>query len=84
MRTVNLEERKIDLEAALDLARQEPVLLVTPDGHEFLLGEADDFEKEVEALRNSQAFQRFLDERSRSTGRISLAEIEAESDRRQG
>ncbi|MBW8878313.1 MAG: hypothetical protein JF614_25395 [Acidobacteria bacterium] len=72
------------MEAALDLARQEPVLLVTPDGHEFLLGEADDFEKEVEALRNSQAFQRFLDERSRSTGRISLAEIEAESDRRQG
>ena len=84
MKTVNLEERKIDLEAAIDLARQEPLLLVTPDGHEFLLGEADDFEKEVEALRNSQAFQRFLDERSRSTGRISLAEIEAESDRRQG
>lgn len=44
--------------------------------------EADDFEKEVEALRNSQAFQRFLDERSRSTGRISLDEIEAESERR--
>lgn len=82
MRTVNLEERKIDLEAALDLARQEPLLLVTPDGHEFLLGEANDFEKEVEALRNSQAFQRFLDERSRSTGRISLDEIEAESERR--
>jgi hypothetical protein len=43
--------------------------------------EADDFEKEVEALRSSQAFQRFLDERSRSTGRISLDEVEAESER---
>jgi hypothetical protein len=83
MRTVNLEERKIDLEAAIDLARQEPLLLVTPDGYQFLLSEADDFEREVAALRNSLEFQRFLDERSRSTGRISLDEIEAEIDREQ-
>jgi len=43
----------------------------------------DDFEKEVEALRNSQDFQRFLDERSCSAGRIPLDEIEADG-RRQG
>jgi len=41
---------------------------------------ADDFEQEVEALRRSQAFQRFLDERSASPRRIPLEEIEAEID----
>lgn len=49
-----------------------------PDSHELLLSDTDDFEREVEALRNSVDFQRFLDERSRSVGRVSLDEVEAE------
>jgi PHD/YefM family antitoxin component YafN of YafNO toxin-antitoxin module len=81
MKTVNLEDGKIDLTAAIDLARQEPLLLVTPGGQEFVLTEADDFEREVERLRNSVDFQRFLEERSRSTScRISLDDLEAEVD----
>jgi hypothetical protein len=81
MKMVNLEEEKLDLTTAIDLARREPLLLVTSEGQEFLLTEADDFEKEVDALRNSVAFQRFLDERSRSPRRFSLEEIEAEIER---
>ena len=60
------------------MARREPLLLMTSDGKEFCIAEADDFEKEVEALRASKAFQRFLDERSASTRKIPLEEIEAE------
>ena len=41
---------------------------------------ADDFEQEVETLRQSRAFQRFLDERKASPRRFSLEEIEAEID----
>ena len=52
--------------------------LWTPDSHELLLSEADDFEKEVEALRSSVDFQQFLDERSRSVERASLDEVEAQ------
>jgi hypothetical protein len=78
MKTIDLEKEKLDLAAVIKIARREPVLLVTPDGKEFCIAEADDFEKEVEALRGSQAFQRFLDERSASTRRIPLEEIEAE------
>ncbi len=78
MRTIELEKEPLDLEAAIKLASQEPVLLVTPEGKEFCLAKADDFEREVETLRGSQAFQRFLDERSASTKRIPLEEIEAE------
>lgn len=81
MRTIDLEKEPLDLEAVIKLASQEPVLLVTPEGKEFCLAEADDFEREVETLRGSQAFQRFLDERSASTKRIPLEEIEAEIDK---
>lgn len=78
MKTVNLEEEKIDLAEAIDLARQEPLLLVTSTGQEFLLAEADDFEREAEILRNSVDFQQFLNDRSRAPHRIPLEEIEAE------
>ena len=78
MKTIDLEKEKLDLEALITMARREPVLLVTGDGKEFCIAEADDFEREVEALRGSRAFQRFLDERSASTRRIPLEEIEAE------
>ena len=76
MKTVNLENQKLDLEAVINLARHEAVLLLTADGKEFCIAEADDFEREVETLRNSQAFQMFLDERSACTQRIPLEEIE--------
>jgi len=78
MRTIELDKEPLDLEAVIKLASQEPVLLVTPEGKEFCLAEADDFEREVETLRGSQAFQRFLEKRSASTRRIPLEEIEAE------
>jgi PHD/YefM family antitoxin component YafN of YafNO toxin-antitoxin module len=58
MRTVNLAEEPLDLPALLNMAGQEPVLLLTPDGKEFVLIEADDFEREVESLR-AQHFSNF-------------------------
>ena len=77
MKAISMEEEGLDLPSVIALARQEPVLLVTADGKEFLIAEADDFDREVETLRASPAFQRFLDERSRSTRRIPLEEVEA-------
>jgi hypothetical protein len=76
MKTINLEKENLELKDVINLARNEPILLITPDGKEFCIAEADDFEKEVEALRGSQAFQKFLDARSSCTQRIPLEEIE--------
>ena len=81
MRTINLAEEKLALEEVIQLARKEPVLLLTSDGKEFLISEADDFEREVKTLRGSQAFQRFLDERSKDKRAIPLEEIEKEIER---
>ncbi|MCP4697739.1 MAG: hypothetical protein GY862_12940 [Gammaproteobacteria bacterium] len=47
---------------------------------EFVISKADDFETEVEALRNSKSFQKFLDERSQVDKTYSLEEIEEEID----
>jgi hypothetical protein len=81
MKTIDLGKEKLDLTDVIKIARQEPVLIVTPDGSEFCMAEADDFEKEVAALRNSQSFQQFLDKRSASTKTYALEDIEAEIDR---
>ena len=53
MKTIDLEKEKMDLAEVIKIARREPVLLVIQDGKEFCIAEADDFEKEVEALRGS-------------------------------
>jgi hypothetical protein len=55
--------------------------LLTADGQEFFMTPADTFEQEVESLRQSQSFQRFLDERSTRSGRIPLEKIEADIER---
>ncbi|MBC8550913.1 MAG: hypothetical protein H8D23_14810 [Candidatus Brocadiales bacterium] len=78
MKTINLEKEMLDLKEVIKLAQKESVLLLTSDGKEFFISEADDFEKEVERLRGSQAFQSFLDDRSMCKRRISLDEIEKE------
>ena len=78
MKTVYLEKEKLNLKEVINLARKEPILLLTSDGKEFLISEADDFEREVETLRGSTAFQRFLEERVECKHRIPLEEIEKE------
>lgn len=81
MRTINLAKEHPVLEEIIKLAQKEPVLLLTSDGQEFVISEADDFEQEVETLRRSRAFQRFLDERSLSKSTVPLEDIEKEIER---
>jgi PHD/YefM family antitoxin component YafN of YafNO toxin-antitoxin module len=80
VRTIDLSQETPDLTDLIALAQQEPVLLVTANGQEFLLAEADDFEQEAEQLRSSSVFQAFLEARSASQPRFSLEEIEREID----
>jgi hypothetical protein len=63
------------LSELLDLAERENVLLKTPEGREFILAEVDDFEAEVEAVRQNQELMEFLEERSREQKTHSLSEV---------
>jgi hypothetical protein len=81
MRTIDLTKTNIDLSTLFVVAQAEPVRLITQDGHEFVLLQIDEqvdeeFEAEVEALRNSPSFQAFLDERRKCQTMISIEEIE--------
>jgi PHD/YefM family antitoxin component YafN of YafNO toxin-antitoxin module len=77
MKVIDLEKERLDLPDLLRLARQEPVLLVTAGGEEFVVSEADDFEDEVEQLRTCASFQHFLEQRAAETDVLSLDELEA-------
>ncbi len=50
MKTIDLKTKALEVEELIDLAKRESVLLLAPDGKEFLISEADIFEKEVETL----------------------------------
>lgn len=77
MKTVELKECALSVRELIELARGENVLVKSPDGEEFVFAHVDDFEQEVETLRQSSAFLAFLDERSRDKTRIPLAEARA-------
>ncbi len=78
MKSIDLGKQHPALSEVIALAAKEPVLLLTPDGHQFLISEADNFDTEVEALRSSRRLQQFLDERMQNPKRIPIEEIEAE------
>jgi hypothetical protein len=88
MTIIDLTQEHIDILHALELAHDGPLVLIAPDGREYILAEADDFDREVELLRSSPAFQQFLDARLATRHRRrpltdALQDIEAEIAREQ-
>jgi hypothetical protein len=76
MITLDLRRERLTLEEVLKTARSQSVLIVTPEGDEYVLEVADDFDKEVAQLGNSEKFMQFLEERRKEPGRIPLEDIE--------
>ena len=75
MKTVNLSKESPTVNELLAMAREKSVLLVSDDGTTYLLEEADDFDREVAVLGNSDRFMRFLKRRSREKGVISVEKL---------
>ncbi len=75
MRRVNVTSAS-NLTELLDLAGEENVVLKTQEGREFILAEIDDFETEVESVRQNQALIQLLEERSKEERTYSLSEVE--------
>ncbi len=74
MKTVDLAREDRTLAELLALAQRESVLIRSAAGDDFLLEPADEFEREVAELGQSERFMSFLRDRSKETGSISLAE----------
>lgn len=74
MKTIELAKSNLTVVELIELAEQDTVILRKPDGTEFVLSVVDDFATEIEALRQNEEFMEFLEQRSRSTKRLSLKE----------
>jgi hypothetical protein len=75
MKTINLQKDSPSLRQLLTMASNESVLLVSDDGKTFMLEEADEFDREVQELGNSDRFMKFLEERSKEKGVIPIEQL---------
>lgn len=78
MKMIELTSDAPTLYELVELADQENVIIKTEQGKQFLLAEIDDFELEVEMLKNSEEFMAFLDERSKGRGKTPIEELRKE------
>jgi hypothetical protein len=75
MKTVDLREGDHSLSEVLTLVKSEAVLIHSASGEDFLLEQADEFDREVASLGRSEKFMSFLDARAKETGDIPLETV---------
>lgn len=74
MITLDLRTQHLTIDELFQAAASEAVHVIAKDGTIFVLEPADEFEREVVQLGQSEKFLAFLAERSNETGGISLEE----------
>jgi energy-converting hydrogenase A subunit M len=60
MKTVDLTTQLATLEEVLSLADQENVVLRTKEGREYVVAEPDDFDRELEPVRQNEELMELL------------------------
>jgi len=78
MTTIDLRQHKTTVEELLHLADSDAVVIIAENGREFVLEEADEFEKEVVLLSGSPKFIDFLKTRAKEPASISIDDLEKE------
>jgi len=80
MKLIELAGKEPTLDEVVDLAKDELVVLRRPDGSLFAVAPVDDFEVEVELLKNNPEFMNFLKQLSQEEATISLQDLRRELD----
>ncbi len=80
MKVIELElgHAQPTLDEVIGLAKDELVVLRRPDGSVFVLSQVDDFDVEVELLKNNPEFMTLMRQFSREEATISLEELRNE------
>ena len=78
MKVIELKQAQPTLDELMGLAKKELVVLRKPDGTVFALSEVDDFDVEVELLKNNAEFMAFLRQLSQEKPAISLEDLRKE------
>jgi len=80
MKMIELAQNEPTLHEVVDLAKDELVVLRRPDGSLFAVAPVDDFDVEVELLKNNPEFMTFLKQISQEEATISLQDLRSELD----
>jgi hypothetical protein len=75
MKAVNVSTKAKTINSLLKKARSGGLILRSPKGQEFILAEADDFNREIELTRQNKALMKFLDSRGKQTETIKASEM---------
>ena len=75
MKTIAVSPQAAEVNALLEHARDEDVLVQTADGSEFLLTAVDEFDQEIARTRQNAKLMALLDERARQTKTVPLDEV---------
>ena len=75
MKTVIISARAKTINTLLKEAQKGGLILRSSDGHEFILAEIDDFNREIELTRQNQELMKLLDERGKQTKTFKAAEV---------
>ena len=78
MKLIELNQNQPTLDEVIGIAEQELVVLRRPDGSVFALSAVDDFDLEVQLLKNNPEFMRLMARLSAEKGAISLEELRRE------
>ena len=78
MKTITVSTRAKTLVALLKRAKRGGLILRSPDGHEFILAEIDDFDREIELTRQNKKLMKLLDERGKQTETLKAAQVRAQ------
>ena len=78
MKIIDVGQAQPTLEEVMGLAQEELVVLRKPDGSVFALSHVDDFDVEVELLKNNPEFMAFLKKLSQEEATISLQDLRKE------
>ena len=78
MKTVTVSRRAKGINALLKKARRHNLIVRSPDGHEFVLAEVDDFNREIELTRQNKQLMQLLDRRAKQTKTVPLDEAKAQ------
>jgi len=78
MKTGIVSSRTKTLTTLLSRAKRGGLILRSPDGHEFILAEIDDFDREIELTRQNKELMKLLDERGQQSITLKAAQVRAQ------
>lgn len=75
MKTITVPAQAVEVNALLEQARAEDLIVRAADGTQFILTAVDDFDEEVAQTRRNAKVTALLDERAKQTQTIPLDEV---------